>query len=149
LSKSGRLELSGNGTLNIDSQTLATNLPGVFGGGDAVTARGTVTESIAIGQKAAQSIHRYLRGLGLEEESAMEVIEVADGKLPQFVQKRDRQTMPALKAEERVKSFAEVQTGFDREAAIAEAGRCLNCPMCGNCVFDRMQMCYETASRLL
>lgn len=36
--------------------------------------------------------------------------------------------MPLLPAEERVKSFKEIELGFTAEQAIKEAGRCLQCP---------------------
>jgi len=32
---------------------------------------------------------------------------------------------------------------------VEEAKRCLNCRMCANCIFERDQICFETADRLL
>jgi|GEM_PF-3636 len=45
---------------------------------------------------------------------------------------RPRQHMPERPAEERVKDFSEVATGFTAELAVAEAERCLQCkkPLC-------------------
>ena len=42
--------------------TMATTMPGVFAGGDAVTGPATVIEAIVAGVRAANSIDRYLRG---------------------------------------------------------------------------------------
>ncbi len=42
--------------------TLATNRPGVFAGGDVVTGPNTVVDAIAAGKKAAAMIDRFLRG---------------------------------------------------------------------------------------
>ena len=42
--------------------TMATTMPGVFAGGDAVTGPATVIEAIVAGVRAANSIDKYLRG---------------------------------------------------------------------------------------
>jgi NADPH-dependent glutamate synthase beta subunit-like oxidoreductase len=51
---------------NVDGYTLATNLPGVFAGGDVVTGTAFIVDAIAAGHKAARSIDRYLQGLELD-----------------------------------------------------------------------------------
>lgn len=56
------ISLNQNGTLAIDRKTGATNLEGVFAGGDAVTGAAYVIDAIAAGKKAACSISRYLKG---------------------------------------------------------------------------------------
>ena len=43
----------------VDEETLETNKPGIFAGGDAVTGPATVVEAVAAGRLAARSIHRY------------------------------------------------------------------------------------------
>jgi len=45
----------------IADEDLATNVPGVFAGGDIVTGAATVIEAMGAGKGAAQSIDRYLR----------------------------------------------------------------------------------------
>jgi len=45
-----------------DEETGATNLPGVYAGGDIVTGAATVIKAMGAGKKAAQAIHRYLMG---------------------------------------------------------------------------------------
>ncbi len=144
--------LSRKGTIEVAPTTLATSMPGVFAGGDAVSGIGTVIEAIAAGHRVAQSIDRYLKGEGLKEihpVRAMAVMEeVEEERIPKFVERRDRQRMPRLSVAGRKSSFKEVELGFPRDAAINEAKRCLNCPVCGNCIFYRSQMCYDTAARL-
>jgi predicted RNA-binding Zn-ribbon protein involved in translation (DUF1610 family) len=145
------LNMGKKGTIAVDPDTLATNLPGVFAGGDIVTVANMV-EAIAAGKKAAVSIDRYLRGADLKESRLplpKQVVAVEDTRLPNFVERRERAKMPALPRSKRVSSFSEVELGFAQEMAMQEAKRCLNCPVCGNCVFGRTQMCYETATRLL
>lgn len=47
-----------------DPETLQTNLPAVFTGGDAVNGADLVVTALADGHRAAEAIDRYLRGLG-------------------------------------------------------------------------------------
>lgn len=47
----------------IDEETGATNIPGVFAGGDAVTGSATVILAMGAGRQAAKGIDRYLAGL--------------------------------------------------------------------------------------
>ncbi len=49
-------------TLVVDSNTLSTNVSGVFAGGDFVTGPGMVIEAIAAGRRAAIAIDKYLKG---------------------------------------------------------------------------------------
>ena len=46
-------------TLVVDSNTLATNIPGIFAGGDFVTGPGMVIEAIAAGRRGAIAIDKY------------------------------------------------------------------------------------------
>ena len=45
-----------------DEETGATNLPGIYAGGDIVTGAATVIKAMGSGKKAAQAIHEYLTG---------------------------------------------------------------------------------------
>jgi len=145
------IKMSGNRTIQVDPDTLATSVPGVFAGGDIIDIA-TVVDAIAAGKKASVSINRYLSDLDLLAgfpAAPQQVVTPEESMLPQFVERRQRVNMPVLPDNERISSFGEVDLGFSREAAIEEARRCLNCPVCGNCIFSRSQMCYETATRLL
>ncbi|MDO8689254.1 MAG: FAD-dependent oxidoreductase [Dehalococcoidia bacterium] len=145
-----KLQLGKRGEVSCDPETLATNLDGVYVAGDAVVVRGTVVESMAAGRKAAQTINRHLRGLDLAEcEIPPAAQEIADSKVPKWVESRKRQSMPTLPVKDRSASFKEVDLGFQEKEAVAEARRCLTCDVCGNCMFDRAQVCYQTGSRLL
>ena len=48
--------------IDIDAVTFATNVPGVFAGGDVVTGPATVVKAVNAGKEAAKSIDRYLKG---------------------------------------------------------------------------------------
>ena len=49
-----------DGTIEVDSETGATSMKGVFAGGDAVTGPGWAIDAIAAGKKGAVSIDQYL-----------------------------------------------------------------------------------------
>lgn len=54
------LEVSKRGTIVAD-ENLATSIPGVYAGGDAVTGAATVILAMGAGRRAAASIHQYLQ----------------------------------------------------------------------------------------
>ncbi len=58
------LELNKWGNIVADPETGATNLPGVYAGGDIVTGAATVIEAMGAGKKAAKAIHAYLTAKG-------------------------------------------------------------------------------------
>jgi NADPH-dependent glutamate synthase beta subunit-like oxidoreductase len=146
------LKINRRGAVEVDRDTLETSVTGVFASGDAVTVRGTVTEAIAMGHRAAASIDRYLRGGAKRKSGKQEEKEtfLVDPELTSpWLLRKARWSMPSLAPADAVRTFKEVLLGFTEEQAIEEARRCLNCRMCGNCIYGRDQMCYETALRLL
>ncbi len=61
LTKEHNFNISRWNTFEIDEKTGATNLPGVFAGGDVVTGPDIAIRAIAGGKYAAMGIHEYLR----------------------------------------------------------------------------------------
>lgn len=55
------------GGIIVDEETMATSIPGVYAGGDAVTGAATVITAMGAGKKAARAIDEYIRGK-LEKE---------------------------------------------------------------------------------
>jgi len=55
-----QLKLNPDGTIPVDSETLATSRAGVFAGGDVTGGRNLVASACADGRRAAISIHRHL-----------------------------------------------------------------------------------------
>ncbi|MEE8472831.1 MAG: FAD-dependent oxidoreductase [Dehalococcoidia bacterium] len=145
------MDIAPNGVVVVDPYSLATSVPGVFAGGDVVVGAGagTVVEAIAAGKRAASSIDSYLRGLEPDESPQAAAWEVAEDMVPRFVEKRSRRPEPLLPRAERTRSSQVVEMAYSRKDAVEEARRCLNCSMCGNCMFDHIQMCHETGTRLL
>ena len=140
LSPASGLEASRRGTLVVNPETLETNRPGVFAGGDVVTGTTFVVDAIAAGHKAARSIDRYLRGEPpAGQEPKPEVVKLtkdgAKAKVEDGTSSASpRATMPEMSPAERVLSFAETDQGFTDEQAMAEAERCLACGVCSECL---------------
>lgn len=143
--------LSAAGTIAVHPGTFETSIPGVFAAGDAVVAGGTAIEAIAAGHKAAEGIDRYLRGEEAFADTAPEpdVLKLDPEKVPSFFIKKERWGMPVLPVRDAVRGFYEVNLGYTLKQGVEEAKRCLNCRSCVNCVFERGQLCMETAHRLL
>ena len=55
------LDINRWNTFDIDEETGATNVQGVFAGGDVVTGPDIAIRAVAAGKKAAEGIHEYLR----------------------------------------------------------------------------------------
>ena len=132
----GNLECGRDGTIIADPVTFATNIDGVFAGGDIVSGPATVINAVAAGKEAAISIERYLEKQDLKQGRPEPREKVKD--IPkQGVKKMARAEMPALDNSRR-HSFAETELGFDEKTAVSEASRCLNCGICSDC-----QQCVE------
>ena len=122
-------------TLVVDKNSLASNVPGVFAGGDFVFGPDMVIEAVAAGRRGALAIDKFLKGDPsrvemydlkpdvIEEESPIGTGE-EDNWEPQF-----RPEIPRLPFEERKYSFKETELCLEEERAIQEAGRCLRCDL--------------------
>lgn len=129
----------------VTNAAFMTDRPGVFAGGDAVIGASTVIQCVGQGKLAAKAITRYLQGADMaqiaaeiaEEEQVPELIDIVPYK-PEEPQVR----MPFLPFEERAKSFALIELGYDRNAAEKEAARCLQCvcPDAGKCHLQRLSL---------
>jgi NADPH-dependent glutamate synthase beta subunit-like oxidoreductase len=121
------INVSPKNTIEADPVTGATNIPGVFAGGDVASGPRIVVEAVAFGKKAAVSIDRYLRGQDVEtgRDNGWKGI----GFEPDRTERTNRQPMSRLPVAERDGSFREVDLGFNEEQATREANRCLR--LCG------------------
>jgi NADH-quinone oxidoreductase subunit F len=119
-------------TFEVDPNTLETNIPAVFAGGDAVTGPATIIEAIAAGQRAAAAIHKYFSGEKLEWQyksvrprRLIDPIDVPDEE----IERLKRGKMPCIKVADRVNNFNEVETGYTEQMCVDEAKRCLRCDL--------------------
>ncbi|MBS3756198.1 MAG: FAD-dependent oxidoreductase, partial [Desulfobacterales bacterium] len=133
LPEDSQLERALWGSLAVDENTLATNVPGVFAGGDFTTGPTFVIRAISSGRRAALAIHKYLSG----DETP---IFMPDEKTPLAqetglaLENESTEDQPRVKTglenpEERILDFREVECGFTREQAHYEARRCLRCDL--------------------
>jgi len=122
--------LSRWGSIEVDEDTLSTNIPGVFAGGDGVTGPQIAIDAIAQGGKAARSINAWLKGEretpDYKDKYRVERKELTAEDFSDYI-KIDRVSMPHLTPQERRNNFREVNKGYTGNEATAEAGRCLEC----------------------
>jgi hypothetical protein len=128
-----RVEASKAGLIGVNEITLCTGEDGVFAGGDAVTGPGSAVEAIQQGHEAAISIERYLNGVDMREgreKTNEEPALLPEGKH----EKKKRLKLNRIPLERRIRSFDEVESNYSEEEAVAEAGRCLDCGLCSECL---------------
>lgn len=134
--------LSKRGTIEIDSKTGATNVEGVFAGGDVVTGPAFVIDAIAAGKKTARSMDQYLNGQPLEgEEQGKEPEKLSQEEIEDLKRRFPSGNKVEMREEpvkERTKDFREVALGYSLEETTEEASRCLagqieGCIECHEC----------------
>ncbi len=101
------------GVIIADEATQATNLPGVFAGGDAVSGPASVIHAIAAGRRAAKAIETYLGG-GKSAASAHAGVSQLLALNAACGTHCGRTKFPEIK-------------GLSREGLLAEAERCIDC----------------------
>jgi len=126
------------GTVKVKSGSLATNIPGVFAGGDAVSGPATAIEAIAAGNLAAKYIEKYLRGESTEpepEEPETYVVKMEDvrARMEGRLTVKERARRERASMIKRRSTFEEVEKPLTEEAAVSEASRCLACGPCAMC----------------
>ena len=125
------IQVTRGGTIAVDANTLSTDMPGVFAGGDIVLGRGTLTMGLGHGKKAALSIHNYLRKSSETDHKFRDVKPIDELSETETrvdrIKREGRDEMPSLDPNTRVGNFDEVELGFTEEIAVREAMRCMNC----------------------
>ena len=123
------LKLTRGRTILVDPVTSATDMEGVFAGGDAVTGPKSAVEALAMGRQAAISIDRFIKGEDLLGDREQEGIydNPLKMEIPADVHKLASIPIPVLPVEESKGSFKELELGFSEDVANKEAERCLSC----------------------
>ncbi len=121
-------------------ESLATELPGVFAGGDVVLGPASLVEAMAHGHKAAEAIHAYLRNDSSRNVKTTPSAACDCAGTPRSAPNPDpaakrqpKQQMPELAVRDRLGDFREISLGYTPEQAVAEAKRCLACGLCSEC----------------
>jgi len=125
---------SPSGRIIADKDTLATNVPGVFAGGDAVLGPAAMVDAMAQGHRAAEGIDSYLRGTPMKKIPAGPITDDQLAKNPDpDAPSVPRHVMQQQDVAARLRDFREIEVGYTLEEAMAEAKRCLACGMCSEC----------------
>jgi NADPH-dependent glutamate synthase beta subunit-like oxidoreductase/2,4-dienoyl-CoA reductase-like NADH-dependent reductase (Old Yellow Enzyme family) len=130
LAASSKVKTTKRGTFEVDARSYATNVPGIFAGGDILGA-GLMIKAMADGREAAKAIDCYLQGKELPPVPPQPyVADVKDTIFAFHVReepKEDRVKAAATPVKER-KGTKEINLGFpDKETCTKEARRCLTC----------------------
>lgn len=161
-----------NGTIRVDAATLATSLPGVYAGGDVAFGPRNLIEAVANGKRAARSMHEHLAGERARVARSLEIekLPTRDYRMLAGFEILDREAPPTLELGRRT-GIAEVETGYDTQAARRQATRCLvchvqtiydpeKCVLCSRCVdvcpeyclaivpFEQLELEAETRTEL-
>jgi formate dehydrogenase major subunit len=119
--------------ISVDPVTLATNLAGVFAGGDGVTGADLAVRAVAGGKLAAVSIAQYLEGrpvVGHPEMIAVVMGKLEEREIAEFyrgIEQGARVVPSHLSVEQRVAGFDEVEPVLEPDVAREEARRCMGC----------------------
>ena len=122
-----------NGRIAADRGTLATNVAGIFAGGDGVLGPASIVDAMAQGHRAAEAIDAYLRGATQAVAPAVSAEKPARNPEP-GAPRQKRVPMARTDMAERLRGFTEIEQGYTAEQAIAEAKRCLACGLCSECM---------------
>lgn len=127
------LSISSAGTIIVDHETMSTNIPGIFAGGDVVSGPDVLVKALGMGRRAAIAIDRHLQKKEFGHisfyPSEKRVEEVPIG----VIDREKRIFAVTRPVEERIKDFKEVENVFQENMALKEARRCLSCGICGCC----------------
>jgi len=151
----GQLSFTKWDTICVDSESLQTDIPGVFAGGDVVLGPATVVEAMGQGRRAAEAIDKYLRGEPLEDfkthrppTNPREAFQTRPHPYaPPYDQtpRAARVKMPQRDPNTRtVADYREVNLGLSLDEARREAERCLNCGVCVEC-YECQRVCEPNA----
>jgi len=133
LSEDSQLERALWGSLEVNENSLSTNIAGIFAGGDFTTGPSTVIKAVAAGRRAAIAIDKHLQGdssrIEIPDEKTSETEDTGLALDEESSEKKPRVQVELERAEERVEDFREVEKGFSEEEAYHEAMRCLRCDL--------------------
>ena len=118
--------------VRVDPDTLMTNVPGIFAGGDMVPSERTVTVGVGHGKKAARCIDKWLN-LDVTPRDPKHPIVHLDQMNLWYFGGHTRRVQAEQAPETRVSDFGEIVAGLSPKEAEFEARRCLSCGNCFEC----------------
>ncbi len=119
---------------------LMTPLEGLFAAGDFRLGNTTfVVDAVGEGHRAAHSIHNYLMGQtsehGKDREQVILSQEEMEYRLDNIEKAHQaRKSIPSLPVNDRLNNFQLVDLALSEKSALQEAGHCLACGPCSECM---------------
>jgi len=134
ISNEDEIEITPRNTIKVDPITLSTTAPGIFAGGDVSFGPRNAIDAIANGQRAAQSIDKFIkRGdqknvklASYDRDIKIIVDDPLQHKRPWGYEKTQRVPIPSVPIDRRI-GVSQVEIGYTEEQARKEASRCLHC----------------------
>lgn len=116
-------------TIDASEDTLQTEVPYVFTGGDCFTGPSLMVNAIGAGRYAARSIHYYMTTGEIPPVEHRQTDLISDSLFDSIVgvEPKPRVHEPVVSLQDRLGTFKEVEGTIDEEDARYESGRCLNC----------------------
>jgi len=112
----------------VDPTTLRTSAKGVFVAGDLAHGTRLLIDAVASGKNAARSVYQYVTGRTLHPETLTSFVRLDRYKRERGFERIPRVELPSLKPEERLRDpKALVEKCLEKEEAMREASRCLDC----------------------
>jgi len=170
INKRDGIEVTPRNTIKVDPVSLSTTAAGIFSGGDVSFGPRNAIDAIANGQRAAQSIDKFIRkgkiqktGLtGRDSELNIIVQNSKQAKREWGYEKKHRVPIPAVPIDRRI-GVTQVELGYTEEQVRDEASRCLHCwvntifetkgedtgsecILCGGCVDICPEYCIDLVS---
>lgn len=124
------LEKTRFSTIEADEETLQTNIPGVFAGGDCYTGPRLLVEAVACGRFAARSIHYYVTTgeiPAIKDRQRAMMPPAMITSLVNVIPSPTTAIKPLISLEDRMGTFREVEGTISEEQCHSEVSRCLNC----------------------
>jgi len=125
------LKLTKWNTIAADEDTLQSDVPHIFTGGDLWSGPALLIDAVGTGRRAARSIHQFMNGEDLSFRKGTFVGPKRMGKSHQVpvhdVIAREMVAQPELPVDERITTFEEVDLVVTQEEMKVEADRCMRC----------------------
>lgn len=121
--------------LQVDRDTLATSVEGVFAGGDVATMSRYVSVAVGEGRRAAWGIAAYLGHPDAQPLPHLDLSQAvaADDVNTFYFPRAERAEKERTAPERRLDDFREVARAYTDAQAASEAGRCMSCGLCIEC----------------
>jgi formate dehydrogenase beta subunit len=121
------VEVTRQGTIKINPETLMSTRPGLFAAGDIAFGPRLIINAVADGKKTAEHIDQYLRGAEWKPRPRYVQITVLDHhQMAAQFDEYSRLPVATIPIDRRT-GVVEVESGYSEREARQEAERCLNC----------------------